>query len=380
MIGARANAWRRKPKHASGRRVGDAFRTPVNLAARIGPSFGLEDQEDDRGTLISGSVATLLHAGVVGAMALTAALAPEVAEELLTPVTILKELPGSNDPAKAGPRALAARTPAPTPASARAVARVKPMDTERVSAKALTLDELQKAVAPRQLERAQAEAKRVEAKAIDTRVKAEAVNMAEFQPVTVSPSDLTAPTAQVQAPRQVAPGEVVDISAPQAFQQIEEAGAVEYSEHATSSADLASSTVGVSSQFAEVAIEFDGTGNDYVGGGGPGGGEGGTPGTVPCMESAYVDRYLEVVRRRTYARWIVPVGTPIGAKAVLRFELDAAGSATRVRSEPTENPDFGASAVQALRSASPFPPMDDAVRCLDGKRMRSIFTHVATED
>jgi TonB family protein len=50
----------------------------------------------------------------------------------------------------------------------------------------------------------------------------------------------------------------------------------------------------------------------------------------------------------------------------LRFQLDAAGSAQNVQLVPGGDGRLGASAVDALRSAAPFPPMGDRVRCLAG--------------
>ncbi len=71
--------------------------------------------------------------------------------------------------------------------------------------------------------------------------------------------------------------------------------------------------------------------------------------------------------------YVGPAGTPIGTKVVLRFELDASGTATKVEYDDTANPELGASAVAAMRAASPFPAMDDSVRCLAGKRLKATF-------
>jgi TonB family protein len=48
----------------------------------------------------------------------------------------------------------------------------------------------------------------------------------------------------------------------------------------------------------------------------------------------------------------------------LRFRLDVAGSASNVAVDRADDNALGASAVDALRSASPFPPMPDEIRCL----------------
>jgi hypothetical protein len=102
----------------------------------------------------------------------------------------------------------------------------------------------------------------------------------------------------------------------------------------------------------------------------------------------------------------VPNGVPPNAKVVLRFAVDASGMATdtqavfssgtgtptRTRSDTDtgtgidthtddtqdagreQNPALAESAIQALGSASPFPPMSDANRCLTDKRIVLTFT------
>ena len=93
-----------------------------------------------------------------------------------------------------------------------------------------------------------------------------------------------------------------------------------------------------------------------------------------CLESASVQRYLDGVRLRTRQRWIVPPGIAPNAEVSLRFALDAAGLATSMEAVGGANPGLAESAVQALRSASPFPPMNDANRCLTDKRILLTFS------
>ena len=61
---------------------------------------------------------------------------------------------------------------------------------------------------------------------------------------------------------------------------------------------------------------------------------------------------------------MLPPGVDAGRRVTLRFRLDVAGSASNVAVERADDNSLGASAVDALRSASPFPPMPDDVRCL----------------
>lgn len=358
---------RRKAPHRH-RRVADALRNAGAAPVTAGPApdLSMREPEGAQRTVVSGSIAALLHAAAVAALIGFAAAAPEVVEELTREVKILKELPGSNNPA---PRQVSARRVSTPRAAARQVARAEPVKAVPVEAKALTLDQLEAAKAPKQLDRRAAESKRVEAKNT-ARVEAQSVDLSQIKPIDVS-TDLKAPKVDIQVPKAIVQGEAIEMSAPQVFESFVEASSAEYSDQALDGETLAAGTAGVDSRFAETGIEFDGY-TDY-GDGQVGGVAGGEPGTVACMDSAFVGRYLDRVEDRTYRRWVIPPGTAPGIRVVLRFELDASGSVTRVSADGSTNETLATSAVQALRSASPFPAMDDAVRCLDGKRLKSTF-------
>jgi TonB family protein len=83
-----------------------------------------------------------------------------------------------------------------------------------------------------------------------------------------------------------------------------------------------------------------------------------------CIERAAVQSYLANVKQRTYERWVLPPGVDAGRKVTLRFQLDVAGSASKVSIVRAEDNALGASAVDALRAAAPFPPMPEEARCL----------------
>ena len=59
----------------------------------------------------------------------------------------------------------------------------------------------------------------------------------------------------------------------------------------------------------------------------------------------------------------------------LRFRLDVAGSATSVSLVEADDNALGASAVDALHAASPFPAMPEAVRCLSDFSLIGTFTN-----
>jgi hypothetical protein len=112
-------------------------------------------------------------------------------------------------------------------------------------------------------------------------------------------------------------------------------------------------------------------------------GEGTTLGgdTSDCDSRPEVKAYQAQVQSRTKARWIAPPDAPSGVvKATLRWQLDVGGSATSVQLISSKDPKVGASVVEALRSASPFPPMSDRVRCLAGRGLTGTFTLTTTTE
>lgn len=104
-------------------------------------------------------------------------------------------------------------------------------------------------------------------------------------------------------------------------------------------------------------------------------GEGTTLGgdVADCDARPEVKAYHESVRQRTLARWVAPPGMQGSAKATLSWRLDVSGSATSVRLVNASNDAVGNSVVEALRAASPFPPMSDRVRCLTNRTLTGTF-------
>ncbi len=61
----------------------------------------------------------------------------------------------------------------------------------------------------------------------------------------------------------------------------------------------------------------------------------------------------------------------------LRFAIDVAGSASSIQLVKGDNA-LGASAIDAMRTASPFPPMPDRARCLATRYLLATFTSTST--
>jgi TonB family protein len=98
--------------------------------------------------------------------------------------------------------------------------------------------------------------------------------------------------------------------------------------------------------------------------GGSGGSGTGTTSATNCFGLPAVQSYLDSVQARTLDRWSLPPGVGSDQGVTLRFRLDVAGSATKVSLVKADDNALGVSAIDALRSASPFPPIPDSARCL----------------
>ncbi len=85
--------------------------------------------------------------------------------------------------------------------------------------------------------------------------------------------------------------------------------------------------------------------------------------------------YLSSVESRTLDRWNLPSGVRADQKVTLRFRIDVAGSASKVSLVQADDNALGVSAIDALRSASPFPPMPDAARCLASTPITATFSN-----
>jgi hypothetical protein len=72
-------------------------------------------------------------------------------------------------------------------------------------------------------------------------------------------------------------------------------------------------------------------------------------------------------------RWVLPAAVAADHSVTLRFLLDPAGTANRVVFVSGDDNALGASAVKAMRSASPFDQMSDRVRCLAGNPIIATF-------
>jgi TonB family protein len=371
---------RHRPKRRSPmrlRRAGAAFEKPARggAAAVEFPGLSLAEPEDRRRTIVSGSLAFGVHAGAVGLLILIASLAP-VIEEQLIPVQILKEEVKRDEPAPA-PKALAERrsstyAPAvqsiqPQVINPRVIAEAAPS----VSAEALQMDSVSSVAAPTQISRSATVVERVSA--VNSIVAARASNVdvrAVGGSVVRGPIQVEGPVGPSVGPRQVA----VATGAPTMGTGTLSIGSgSSVKEGVVTGRDVLGSPDGAPLVSIDTSV---GEGN-LRGSGGEGSSvlAGGAKTPNECMARNEVKQYLAEIEQRTISRWVLPPGIKSDQKVTLRFRLDVAGSATSVSIKQASDNALGASAVDALRAAAPFPPMPEAVRCLGMLEVTATFSN-----
>jgi hypothetical protein len=362
-----------------------------------GPSLVLAEPEDDRARWISGSLVALLHLLGLALILLVAALAPPELIERVIRVEILREaepipLPGSNaelaPSGPAGPKAVGAARPnaaAMAAAQAMSPAQLEALRQAALAAAHTELERMQleaqrEAALPTQIERREVQAQSVAARAAAAVSPSVGNEHRDIETLAIDPADLQALALdpQRQGPRTIDPSSLGDLLATEAFAEIGDtdyAGAV----HAAPSTRVGGIGAGAAGE-AGAGVDTGLAGAYGAGGtGGPGigtgpGGNGTARGVVDCLDSLYVQRYLEMVRGRTNRRWIIPDGVAPDTQVVMRFDLDAAGMARNVEAVEGTDDRLGQSTRLALIGAAPFPPMDDDNRCLSDKRIKLTFT------
>jgi TonB family protein len=303
----------------------------------------------------------LIHAGAVALLLLLASLAP-VIEEAIIPVQILKEEPPppKEEPAPA-PKALAERRPLDYAPAVQAVApqiinpRVVAEASPAVNAEVLQMDAVSSVAAPKQINRAATVVERVSAVNSSVAARASAVDVGSVAgPVVRGPVRPGVPVGPSVGPRQV---NVAAAGSSVGTGRLVIGGGSSVREGIVSNRDVVGSPDGaplasVDTQVGEGMLRGSGgTGESVVS-------------ETACFQKPEVKAYLSQVQERTLERWVLPPRVEADQQVTLRFKLDVAGSASNVSLVRASDNALGLSAVDALRSASPFPAMPDAARCL----------------
>ena len=374
--------FRRRGKHETPmrtRRYGVAFESPARggAAAVEFPGISLEKPNERRRTAVSGSLAAGLHFGALALLIFFASLAPEV--EALIPVQLLKEQPQQKEKPAAAPKALAERRFAnfapsvqsiqPQVVNPRVIAEAAPA----VSAKALQMDAVSSVAAPTQISRSATVVERVTAVNSIVSARASAVDVKDVGGGAVrGPIQVQGPVGPSVGPRQVA---VADGAPTMGTGTLSIGSGSSVKEGVVTGRDVLGSPDGAPLVSIDTAVG-DGTLRGSGGDGSSVRAGSSSPETEKlCMAKAEVQQYLSEVQQRTISRWVIPPGVPSGEKVTLRFSLDVGGSASSVSVVKSTHNALGASAVDALRAAAPFPPMPASVRCLGSLMLKADFSN-----
>jgi TonB family protein len=228
-----------------------------------------------------------------------------------------------------------------------------------VEAKALQMDAVSVSAAPQQIQARSVAVERVSVVNSAVRAHVSAVDVkGAVGPVVRGPTRIDAPVGPSVGPNRVeaAPAGTTMGTAPL---QIGSGNGSSVREGVLSDRDVVGSPDGA------LIVSVDTTIGDSAYAGTTPGGTGTNPvSKSSCIQRPAVQSYLAEVKQRTYERWVLPPGVDAGRTVTLRFHLDVAGSASKVEIAKAEDNALGASAVDALRAASPFPPMPEEARCL----------------
>jgi len=381
----------------------------IGAAARAGaaprfsfPGFAFPRPEGRSRRLLAGLGAVAVHALLLGALVLATWLAPPEEKEKPIPVALLPPPPPPPKP-RPEPRVERAPTPAPTPAPRPEpvpVARPKPAPApapkalaERrsvnfapqaqaiqpqvvnptviakaspaVAAPKLDMSTVSSVTAPREISSAPLAVESVQAAPSPVAATPSKVDLgAAGAPALRGPIEPNAPVGASVGPRQVVKsGSTVGTGSATT------GDGSSVREGQLSSRDVLGSPDGprlanVNTRVGQSNLKGPGGTGTVLGGGDP-----------DCDTRPEVRAYMDQIKTRTLARWATAGKTPAGrVRAKLRFQVDVGGSASRVEMVSSDDPRVGTSVVDALRAASPFPPMSDRVRCLADSQLTATFT------
>jgi len=353
------------------RRVGAAFALAAAGGVIPAPEdFPMEfwEPEGKRRRLGSLTAAIFIHGGALAFLVLLASLAPMI-DEAIIPVELIRDQPDEPDatePAPA-PRALAERrslnyAPAvqavePQIVNPRVIADASPA----IDAKVLDMDAVGSIAAPTEIARVSpVSVDRVSAVRSIATARASAVDVASVGgPVVRGPIRADSPVGPSVGPRKVAAATGTTTGTG----KLTIGGGSSVREGILSTRDVVGSPTGPRLVRVDTAV-----GEGYTrGSGGSGSGTGTatrSDSASACFELPEVQLYLGDMQSRTLERWQLPPGVNPDQRVTLKFRIDIAGSTSKVSLVDADDNALGVSAIDALRSASPFPPVPDAARCL----------------
>lgn len=364
-------------------RLGPGLDAPLRTAPALpfpgitGVAGPASERQGKNRALLWVGIAGLLHASIlVLALIVSALRADQVKEEaVVIPVQLLREEPVIDATPAPAPKALAESRSVDFAPAAQAVApqvinpSVVAPAAAAVTAAKVDMNNVGTTVAPKNISAAPT----VQAATVSA-VNSVAVGSAQpvniqgaAAPTIAGPTQISAPAGPSVGPKQVAGVSGTSIGTAPTATPIGGAGS-SVKEGVVSGRDVAGTADG--KPIANVNTQV---GSGFLNGpGGTGTGQGGV--LAPCQERPEVKAYIENIKSRMYARWVLPAGAPNHRPVKLAFLLDASGSLLKVEAtQSSGHAGLDQSAMDALRAASPFPSMHDNARCLVGTAIQGTF-------
>jgi hypothetical protein len=327
------------------------------------PGLAMPVPEDRTRILISSAMSALFHILIIGGIALLGYIAKQAVEEII-PVVIFSqpvELPGARDAAPVPiPKMLSAPMASAVPLA------MAPLDLAAVPAPKIQAPSLDLR-APTTLDLATVTSAPLAAQA-NLQPTPSAADIREVQPLEINAADLVAPKVERVGPSETAIINAATLVAPKAFESLSETNAAHYKGAATA---VTTTIEGIESGGALVAT---GVSAEFLSEGISGGDPTATA-TVQCRNSAFVQRYIDKIVRRTRSRWALPLDANPDDRVTLRIAIDYSGSIAVLEMVESTSTSFAESAMTALRSAAPFGPLDDTIRCLAEETRKLTFTN-----
>lgn len=97
-------------------------------------------------------------------------------------------------------------------------------------------------------------------------------------------------------------------------------------------------------------------------------------GRLGALSSPDFGPYLEMIKRRVQSLWKYPEAISGTHQVNVLFVIDRGGKVARVEILDSSDPRINSSALQAMRQASPFPPIPESLKDLAGWPLRMRFT------
>jgi hypothetical protein len=101
------------------------------------------------------------------------------------------------------------------------------------------------------------------------------------------------------------------------------------------------------------------------------------PELAACLEQPAVEAHVEAVKQRLLDAWELPDGLRADQELTVLFKIDSQGELFLALVPDAGASELEDSALAAIESAKPYPPLPDEAACLRERHFRAIFRNPA---